>query len=71
MQHASIGSSDRAGLSDIMDCLVLICSAAARAAAAQVCETEDQLEVDGACYRKSATVVTRAIAEMCSPRVIR
>jgi hypothetical protein len=46
MQHASIGS-DRAGLSDIMDCLVLHCSAPARAAAAEVCETEDQLAAGG------------------------
>ena len=45
MQHASIGSN-RAGLSDSMDCLVLICSAAARAAAAEVCETGDQLDVE-------------------------
>ena len=45
MQHASI-SSDRAGLSDSMDCLVLICSAAARAAAAEVYETGDQLDVE-------------------------
>ena len=45
MQHASIGSN-RAGLSDSMDCLALLCSATARAAAAEVCETGEQLEVE-------------------------
>jgi hypothetical protein len=46
MQHAGIGS-DRAGLSDIMDCLVLICSAGvACSSAAQVCETGDKLDVE-------------------------
>jgi hypothetical protein len=45
MQHASIGS-DRSGLSDIMNCLALLCSATARAAAAEVCETGEQLEVE-------------------------
>jgi hypothetical protein len=45
MQHASIGSN-RAGLSDSMDCLALLCSATARAAAAEVHELRDKLEVE-------------------------
>jgi hypothetical protein len=69
MQHASIGS-DRAGLSDIMDCLALLCSASVLAAAAQVCETGESWRSNGACYRKSATVVTRAIA-FAMPKPVR